>query len=195
LIEQSVDVRNYTFWKLHGWIDNVWERYRKAKGLTDSDPKYQQLMLEQCMEMFTLQPRNRPKTGSGTPTGAAGSGATAPETGVFATMVRPFFDSTCGGCHSPIAPNAGMTLGGMGITSKEVREGLVGVKSTNNEYDLIAPGAPEKSWVYLKASGDSLNVMCTSMCDREKMPPSGGGLTAAQLMTLKQWIMDGATDK
>jgi hypothetical protein len=35
LIQQSVDVKNYTFWKLHGWIDNVWERYRKAKNLKD----------------------------------------------------------------------------------------------------------------------------------------------------------------
>jgi hypothetical protein len=197
LIQQAVDVRNFTFWKLHGWIDNVWERYRKAKGLKDDDPKYQQLMFEQCMEMFTLQPRNRPTNGGTTSpgTGAAGSGATAPETGVFATMVRPFLDSTCGGCHSPIAPSAGMTLGGMGISSAEIRQGLVGVKATNGEYDLIAPGAPDKSWVYLKASGEVANVVCMSNCDRESMPPSGTGLSAAQLGTLKQWIMNGATDK
>lgn len=197
LIQQAVDVRNFTFWKLHGWIDSVWERYRKAKGLTNDDPKYQQLMLEQCMEMFTLQPRNRPTSGGTTSpgTGAAGSGATAPETGVFATMVRPILDNTCGGCHSPIAPSAGMTLGGMGISSAEIRTGLVGIKATNGEYDLIAPGSPEKSWVYLKASGDVATVTCTSNCDRETMPPSGVGLTAAQLTTLKQWIMNGATDK
>jgi hypothetical protein len=198
LIQQAVDVRNFTFWKLHGWIDDVWERYRKAKGLTDDDPQYQQLMLEQCMEMFTLQPRNRPTTGGNTGaagSGAAGSGATVPETGAFATSVRPFLDSTCGGCHSPIAPSAGMTLGGMGISSAEIRTGLVSVKSTNGEYDLIAPGAPEKSWVYLKASGDVANVTCTSLCDRETMPPSGVGLSAAQLTTLRTWIMNGATDK
>jgi hypothetical protein len=57
---------------------------------------------------------------------------------------------------------------------------------------LIEPGNPQKSWVYLKASGESLNAMCTNSCDREKMPPSGGGLSAAQLTTLRDWIMSGA---
>jgi hypothetical protein len=194
LVDQSVDVKNYVFWKLHGWIDNVWARYRKAKNLSDDDPAYQQLMLDQCNEMWSLEPRNRNMPTGGTSTGAAGSGGTKPpETGYFATMVRPFLDSTCGGCHSAVAPNAGLTLGGMGVASADVIKNIVSVKATNGEYNLIEPGMPEKSWIYLKASGDSLNVMCTSMCDREKMPPSGTGLTDAQLMTLKQWIMNGAT--
>jgi hypothetical protein len=193
LIQQSVDVKNYTFWKLHGWIDNVWERYRKAKGLKDDDPAYQKLMFDQCMEMFTLQPRNRgmsPTTSPGT--GAAGSGATVPETGVFAQNVRPFLDSTCAGCHSAIAPSAGMTLGGSGISSAEILDGLISQKASNGEYNLIEPGMPQKSWVYLKASGDVATVTCTAACDREPMPPSGVGLNAAQLTTLRDWIMSGA---
>jgi hypothetical protein len=193
LIQQAVDVRNYTFWKLHGWIDNVWERYRKAKGLKDDDPAYQKLMLEQCMEMFTLQPRNRGMTtpGGTTSPGTAGTGAVA-ETGAFATNVRPFLDSTCGGCHSAIAPSAGMTLGGSGISSAEILDGLISQKSSNGQFNLIEPGAPMQSWVYLKASGEAANAMCTTACDREKMPPSGTGLTAAQLTTLRDWIMSGA---
>jgi hypothetical protein len=196
LIQQSVDVKNFMFWKLHGWIDQVWDRYRKAKNLTDDDPKYQQILLEQCLEMHALQPRNR-GTSQTTPTnGAAGSGgATAPETGVFATSVRPLFDTTCAGCHSAIAPSAGMTLGGTGISSAEVRLGLVGVKANNGEYNLIEPGDPNKSWLYLKASGRATNATCTSNCDREPMPPSGVGLTADQLQTLSAWIVAGATDK
>jgi hypothetical protein len=151
--------------------------------------------MEQCMEMFTLQPRNRPKTT--TPGGpAAGSGGSAaPETGVFATMVRPMFDSTCAGCHSAIAPSAGMTLGGAGVSSAEVMTGLVGVQATNGEYALIEAGMPDKSWLYLKASGGSTTATCSNACDRESMPPSGTGLSAAQLATLRQWIESGATDK
>ena len=193
LIQQAVDVRNFIFWKLHGWIDDVWERYRKAKNLTEDDPAYQKLLLEQCMEMYLLQPRNRnmPPPGSG-PTGPT---TTGPETGAFATMVRPFLDSTCGGCHSAIAPSAGLTLGGTGITSAEILADIVGQKSTNGEYNLIEPGAPMKSWVYLKASGESATVSCTQACSRQTMPPSGMALTAAQLATLRQWIMDGATNK
>jgi hypothetical protein len=37
--------------------------------------------------------------------------------------------------------------------------------------------------------------MCTSACGRGKMPPSGDGLSDAQLQLLKKWIMDGATSK
>jgi hypothetical protein len=88
-----------------------------------------------------------------------------------------------------------LTLGGMNITSAEVVAGLVGKKSTNGEYKLIEAGAPERSWVYLKASGDSTSVMCTSACGRGKMPPSGDGLTAAQLQVLSKWIKDGASTK
>jgi len=192
LIQQAVDVKNHAFWKLHGWIDNVWERYRKAKGLKDDDPAYQKLLFDQCMEMYMLQPRNRdmPQTNPGTTTPDP-----TQETGMFATQVRPFLDSTCAGCHSAIAPSAGMTLGGPGISSAEIIMGLVGAKASNGEYNLIEPGSPQKSWVYLKASGDVATVTCTQACDRESMPPSGTGLNATQLMTLKQWIMSGATDK
>jgi hypothetical protein len=194
LIEQSVDVRNFTFWKLHGWIDDIWERYRKAKGLTEDDPKYQQALMDQCMEMYTLQPSHR-KMSQMPGGGAAGSAPPAPETGYFAQNVRPFLDSTCAGCHSAIGPSAGMTLGGSGVSSVDVMKGLVGIKATNGQYSLIEPNHPESSWVYLKASGDVATVSCTNACDRETMPPSGSSLTAAQLGMLKQWITNGATDK
>jgi hypothetical protein len=197
LIEQAVDVRNFLFWKLHGWIDNVWERYRVAKGLAATDPDYVKVMREQCDEMWYLKKSNRnmpmQPTGSTTPSTPGMSGAMGnAETGYFATQVRPILDSSCGGCHSPIGPSAGVTLGGMGITSAELIEGLVGKKSTNGEFNLIEAGMPERSWVYLKASGESTTVMCTSACGRQKMPPSGDGLSAAQLEALSKWIKDGA---
>ncbi len=190
LIQQAVDVKNHIFWKLHGWIDDVWERYRVAKGLKNDDPAYQKLLLEQCMEMHMLMPKNRGMTTS--PGGPVDGGPATPETGVFAQTVRPIFENTCAGCHSGMGPSAGLVLGGAGVSSAEVHEGLIGTMSTNGEYPLVEPGNPARSWVYLKASGESAAASCSGSCDREKMPPSGSGLDPAALMTLKQWIMNGA---
>jgi len=195
LIEQAVDVRNFSFWKLHGWIDDVWQRYRDAKGLADSDADYQQIMHEQCMEMYYLKKSNRslPMAPTGTTDSSSTPNIDSAETGYFATKVRPFLDTTCGGCHSAIGPSAGLTLGGAGISSSEVIQGLVRAKSSNHEYSLIEPGEPERSWVYLKASGESETVSCSSACGRQRMPPSGGGLSVDQLQALSKWIADGAT--
>lgn len=40
----------YQFWKLHGWIDTVWEKYRTAVGLTPEDDGLQAELLKQCQE-------------------------------------------------------------------------------------------------------------------------------------------------
>lgn len=49
-------VHNRVFWELHGWIDNIWERYRVAKGLTSEDPEYVGEIVGQCEEMHRLDP-------------------------------------------------------------------------------------------------------------------------------------------
>ena len=36
----NVNIDAYLFWKLHGWIDNVWDRYRAAKNKTANDADY-----------------------------------------------------------------------------------------------------------------------------------------------------------
>jgi len=38
--DPKVNIFNVRFWKLHGWIDMVWTKFRKAKGLSDNDPNY-----------------------------------------------------------------------------------------------------------------------------------------------------------
>lgn len=35
---------NARFWRLHGWIDRQWSRFRSAKGLSDEDPGYLALL-------------------------------------------------------------------------------------------------------------------------------------------------------
>jgi hypothetical protein len=191
LIDQKVDVYNYIFWKLHGWADDVWERYRKAKGITESDPTFQKVMAEQCQEMLALLPSQRKKGGSadgGMPTGPID------ETGVFATEVRPILEEKCAGCHGESGAMAGVTLGGVSLSSADLIQGLVGVDASNGEYKLVVPNEPENSWLYLKATGESNSVMCSSRCDRERMPPSGAGLTMAELNTLRTWIESGAAE-
>ena len=192
LIQQSIDVRNFMFWKLHGWIDDIWERYRRAKGLSPDDPQLQRALEAQCQEMYALQPKNRKGVApGGSP--AAGSGSPAGETGFFAEMLRPALDNTCAGCHGMVGPNAGLSLGGPGISSADVIAGLVSVKATNGEFDLVQPGSPERSWLYLKASGRAASAMCSSGCNRESMPPAGEPLSEQQLNALARWIQDGAS--
>lgn len=38
----------YVFWKTHGWIDQVWEDYRRALGKTPEDPALQAALIQQC---------------------------------------------------------------------------------------------------------------------------------------------------
>ncbi|HKU44319.1 MAG TPA: hypothetical protein VJR89_39440 [Polyangiales bacterium] len=52
-------LRNYTFWKLHGFIDDVWTRYRSAKGASDTEPDYAAVALEECRLMYYLIPSHR----------------------------------------------------------------------------------------------------------------------------------------
>jgi hypothetical protein len=46
------NIENRAFWRLHGWIDGVWSKYRKAKGLVDAtDQNYVDAMMHACMHM------------------------------------------------------------------------------------------------------------------------------------------------
>jgi hypothetical protein len=38
--DPKVNLMNARFWKLHGWIDHQWQKYRAAKGFSDADPQY-----------------------------------------------------------------------------------------------------------------------------------------------------------
>ena len=38
------NLENPQFWRLHGWIDARWTAFRSAKGLSDSDPAFQQAL-------------------------------------------------------------------------------------------------------------------------------------------------------
>lgn len=195
----EANIDNYMFWKLHGWIDNVWEKYRRAKGLTPDDPKLKADLVQQCREMDTyirivkenLNPDQVKDPDEPLPE----------ESGFFHEKVRPLFESQknlCSGCHAETGANGGLTLGGH-ISSKEIVERLVNHPSrAGGQYKLVVPGDPDKSWLYLKAADKASAAGCTptasSTCIPGVMPPSMSGptMTAQELEILRKWILDGA---
>ena len=198
----QVNITNYMFWKLHGWIDKVWEKYRVAKGLTVAGSpamqKYEQDMAAQCHEMDIEIEILKQTMGNGPMLDCPPD---VDETGDFHTKVRPIFETDanhCASCHGPAqsSPYAGLSLGGQ-ISSKCVVERLKRETVGGGQFKLVEPGDPEKSWLYLKASGKAATAGCTSTdpnkpCNSATMPPSGRTMTDAELEILRKWIADGA---
>ncbi len=188
--KQPVNIGNFMFWKLHGWIDDIWQRYRTAKGLTDAEPKLAEALLDQCREMHQLgrliDPDLVQDPGGPLPT----------ERGAFHETVRPAFERVCAGCHSESSPEAKMPLGGH-ISSADIIKNLVNVASfSGGQFVRVVPGQPDKSWLYLKSAGTAANAGCTGgMCRTQSMPPGATTdrqLTASELAALSKWIADGA---
>lgn len=180
LTDNNTNTRLYAFWKLHGWIDNMWERFRKAKGVTASDQAYVAEMEAQCEEMVKLgQAAPRSTTDGGTTT----------ETGSFATQVAPILKSYCAGCHDSSGPSAGLVLAG--TSASAIRAGLVGVTATETSMALVTAGAPDESWLVRKIEGDFSGVQCQSACQTQ-MPPAGAAPATAEVDVIRAWITAGA---
>ncbi len=199
LNNDQVNVTNYMFWKLHGWIDNVWEKYRVAKGLTTPGSpemgKYTRDLAAQCAELNYEATIARP---------VVEKWICPPEddeAGHFHDNVRPIFENArnqCSSCHGPAqtSPYANLTLGGY-VSSRCLAEGLKHASRDGGQFKLIEPGDPDKSWLYLKASGKATAAGCISSdvdkpCNSATMPPSGKTMTDTELAILRTWIADGA---
>jgi len=194
---QFANIDNYMFWKMHGWIDKVWDRYRAAKNQKPTDQDIKDAVLAQCRQMDKLGIIVKPALGMGECTPAP------KQTGDFVTNIRPIFESTtnkCTGCHARTGAEASLTLGGSDcVKSSDIVAAMVGKPSiTGGQFKLIEPGDAEKSWLYLKVTGKAASVSCTptngNSCSTGTMPRGGGGvtLTQAQQDALKKWINDGA---
>jgi hypothetical protein len=188
--KQPVNIGNFMFWKLHGWIDTIWQRYRVAKGLTDSEPKLAEALLDQCREMHQLGRLIDPDL-------VQDPGGPLPvEHGAFHETVRPAFERICAGCHSESSPEAKMPLGGH-ISSADIVKSLVNVPSfSGGQFQRVVPGQPSQSWLYLKAANMAASAGCTgAMCRTQAMPPGATAdrtMTANELAALSKWISDGA---
>jgi len=49
--DPTVNIENPQFWQLHGWIDNRWEAFRKARGESADSPDYIKAMQEGMASM------------------------------------------------------------------------------------------------------------------------------------------------
>lgn len=192
--KQQVNISNYMFYKLHGWIDEVWRRYRAATGLPVTDAALDALLVEQCHEMHALADLFDEDDDEEEPL--------PEESGYFHEVVRPLFESSehkCNTCHSEISPPAGLSLGGQ-VSSAEIVAQLVNQPSVyGGQFALVVPGEPELSWLYLKASGLAETAGCVGEnCSPRMMPPGAettgldGALTEEGLGILYQWILNGA---
>ncbi len=180
----------YLFWKLHGWIDTVWEKYRVATQSDPGDSKLKTELVAQCKEMEfwaqkidpSLVPVEEPPE-------------EIREAGFFHELVRPALERAgCATCHGA-GEEAGLRLGYQ-ISSAEIVRRLVNVDAANVDgYKLVAPGDPDRSWLYLKSNGQSqnANATCKLASCKNRMPPGGmPGLTQQELDNLREWILDGA---
>jgi hypothetical protein len=188
--KQSVNIGNYMFWRLHGWIDGIWERYRVAKGLAHDQPELEEALLDQCREMHELGQVIDPALVEDP------SDPLPEEHGYFHETVRPALERLCSGCHSETSPEARMSLGGH-ISSANVVKNLVDVQAFDGgQFLRVVPGYPEQSWLFLKASGLAAEAGCEgSTCNAQSMPPGATPdrrLTETELSALEQWILDGA---
>ena len=177
LINDNVNLNLVAFWRLHGWIDNVWERYRAAKGIGEDDATFNAEMNAQCEEMHALSEAAPPDD------------ETSTETGAFAEKVAPIFNTYCAGCHAAAGASKGLVLAGM--APSKIRERLVGVTSTEVDMPLVDPGSASTSWLMRKVTGDFSGISCTE-CSTT-MPPAGAKPTDEEIETIRAWIESGAT--
>jgi hypothetical protein len=181
-------VQNFAFWRLHGWLDDMWERYRRERHLSEDDADYQQALMDQCEEMHRLGNAAPPQSQDAGTDG----GSSQTETGVFATQIAPILNTYCGGsvCHGADSPTLGLALAG--ASASTVRTGLVGQRASEVALSLVQPGNPDQSWLYRKLTGNFDGIDCsTTRCTQ--MPPAGARPSDAQIALIRTWIAGGAT--
>ena len=94
----------------------------------------------------------------------------------FVNDIQPIFDQNCTtSCH----PNSG----NLDLTAANSYNQLVNVNASGYSGKRVVPGDPENSVLYKKIDGSG--VYGSNM-------PLGGNLSAAQINTIKQWIIEGA---
>lgn len=101
----------------------------------------------------------------------------------FTAEIVPLLKSRCVMCHLPGSEQAGLALHPKGGYAN-----LVDVKSTQSPLPRVAPGKPEKSYLYRKLTGTHAQVGGSG----ERMPFGESSLTAAEIDRVRRWIEAGA---
>jgi hypothetical protein len=107
----------------------------------------------------------------------AGSGDT------WTGRVLPILQSNCGGCHGGSNPQAGLDL--LTGTAEEIRQRLLKPSSQNPSMQLVLPGSLDKSYLFLKLTGDG-----SISGSRMPINPLNGNasLPEAELKSIENWI-------
>lgn len=100
----------------------------------------------------------------------------------FKDTVQPIFDANCVSCHQ-----AGAAPQGLVLESGKSYTAIFQRPSTESSQMLVAPGAPNSSYVLGKITGSQV----ASGGKGERMP-LGSALPAEDIETIRAWITAGA---
>ncbi len=98
--------------------------------------------------------------------------------------ILPLLQASCGGCHGGAAPSAGLDIMG---TNPHAR--LLSASKQRGSLNLIQPGSPEKSYLWLKVSGDGSVVGLRMPLNASNQPIP---MSQEDLDALQTWILAGA---
>ncbi|QDG52789.1 hypothetical protein FIV42_19180 [Persicimonas caeni] len=101
--------------------------------------------------------------------------------------VSRILEANCGGCHGGAQPAAELNL-----TDDEAYTTLLGASQQQPDLNLVEPGSPEESYLWLKITDDE-SITGSAM----PIDPLNGTrtLTQAELDDIRTWIENGAMDE
>jgi hypothetical protein len=100
----------------------------------------------------------------------------------FRADVLPLLTTRCVMCHVEGAEQGNLSL------YPDAWAQLVGVPSTESPLKRVEPGAPDRSYLYLKVLGTHLDAGGSGL----RMPFQQDPLSPAELELLRKWIEQGA---
>jgi hypothetical protein len=103
----------------------------------------------------------------------------------FKAEIAPLLRQRCATCHL-----TGKEAGAMALHPKAARASLVDRQSTESDYLLVRPGAPEESYLIMKLEGTHLAHGGSGA----RMPFGSPPLKPADIDRIRRWIAEGAAD-
>ena len=101
----------------------------------------------------------------------------------FRNEVLPILNERCVMCHVQGAEQGSLSL------FPEAWSQLIGVQAIESALKRVEPGAPERSYLYLKLLGQQESAGGSGA----RMPFQQDPLTAQQMELFRRWIAEGAT--
>jgi mono/diheme cytochrome c family protein len=97
----------------------------------------------------------------------------------FERLVQPVFNIHCVECHQHVTGGGGLSLQAAGTVDR-----IVLAPSSGAALNLVQPGRPEESYLYLKVTGRHAEVNGMGA----RMPLIGARLSDANIETIRAWI-------